>query len=297
MKSEVNYNVFPDDNWTHWSTHPYDEWCFIDAHYAWEHPALSDLARQTRVSYGSLDLDPPSFLTDLLHKYWIEDILKRKDDIHEDLYYAVVEYKNIHEFNFYDHPTFAQWFSRLLSDMIKNRSGTVDEQHGDKFELQKLSEDNDHWLHARFTSLVKQPYMDDLIVRIIRLMVIHDYAPERSHMRKCIGLEYANGNKNKQTKYRLYMTDAGILTDPFDPIDYEIRYNNRAYRLMIAMYPGENLLSYIHDQMAFMNFVQTTVEHDFDDEKDIVITRCLLQEEPDMQAYELGTNRLQRYWT
>lgn len=152
-------------------------------------------------------------------------------------------------------------------------------------------------MNARFNDLVKNPYTNNLLVRIILLMVVHNYAPERSHIRKCITSEYKNGSENKQVTYRLYMTDKGILKDPFDPIDYELRYNKQAYRLMIAMYPGENLPAYIHDQMAFMNFIQTTVEHDFDEEKEIVISRSLLQDDPDMEAYDLGINRLGWYWT
>ena len=49
--------------------------------------------------------------------------------------------------------------------------------------------------------------------------------------------------------------------------------------------------------MAFMNFVQTTVEHDFDDEKDIVISRRLLDDNVDKQAFDLGISRFERYWT
>lgn len=293
MKSEVNYNVFPDNNWTSWSTQPYDEWCFIDAHYAWEHPALSDLAQQTRVGYGALDLEPNSFLADLLHKYWMEDILNRKDEIHEDLYYAVVEYKNIYEFDFYRHHEFVRWFADIMTDTLKDRYGDSDEKN----DKQEFSEKHYHRMNDRFNDLVKNPYTNNLLVRIILLMVVHNYAPERSHIRKCITSEYKNGSENKQVTYRLYMTDKGILKDPFDPIDYELRYNKQAYRLMIAMYPGENLPAYIHDQMAFMNFIQTTVEHDFDEEKEIVISRSLLQDDPDMEAYDLGINRLGWYWT
>lgn len=298
MRSEVNYNVFPDPDWTTWSTRPYDAWCFIDAHDTWEHPALSDLAQQTRVSYGALDLDPKSFIEEVLNRYWVQDIISRKDEVHEDLYYAVVEYQNIYDFVYYRHYSFVKWFAQEASKIFKNRSGTDQEQPDDKKHLESIALNSNDWMDRNFDTLVKRPYIDDIVARILRLMVEHNYAPNRKFVERRVLNNYKySDNRNDNITYRLYLSDKTVLQEPMNPIDYKIRHNNQAYKMMIVMYPGENLSSYIHDQMAFMNFVQTTVEHDFDDEKDIVISRRLLDDNVDKQAFDLGISRFERYWT
>lgn len=81
-------------------------------------------------------------------------------------------------------------------------------------------------------------------------------------------------------------------------LEYRKTYNENVYWLMIILYPSENLPSYIHDQMAFMNYIQEIIEHNSFQEKEIVKNNTLNNDmNISLEDYKFGVCRISSYWT
>ena len=86
------------------------------------------------------------------------------------------------------------------------------------------------------------------------------------------------------------------LHEPIRAIDYRLDYNECPYWLITILHPEENLPSYLHNQMLYMNYIQHIVSHDEQKEKDIVLNESLLGDTPNLEDFKTDVQNLERYW-
>ena len=298
MNTEVDYaHDIPTSHWSQWGDH--SNFNFLQGHYVWEHPGMSDLAHATRPSYWEIDCDADYALRSFATQYWIQDILSRHDELDEDLYATAQELYHVHNYNILDHPETMDLFISIAKEQgIHFDKDHKKETHSDN--LSRLIADIpfDEWIQANFELYVLDLYIIALNEKLLSLIFSKGYTPDRESIKESIINAYKNGNDEEVDTYdQFFSPENNDVFDPVDPIRYRISYNENVYWLMLALYPSENLPSYFHDQMVFMNFIQDTVSHDVQEEKDIILAGKLLGDQPDEEAYAFAVSRHRSYWT
>ena len=96
MQYDVDFSAVPNSHWSQWRDEEFD---FLCSHFVWEHPAVSMLAQKTRPSHWEFDCDADWVIHNFVYNYWVDDILARKDEVDEDLYYKALEYYHISHFD------------------------------------------------------------------------------------------------------------------------------------------------------------------------------------------------------
>lgn len=291
MKSDINCNYLPDIHWTQWKDQ--ENFSFLQSHLVWEYPAISDLAKLTRPSYWEIDADSDMILRKFITHYWIPDILSRKENVDEELYYKAAEMNTISNFSVLEYPELLFMFVEMRQSEGKKYS-----HHDGKLRsipIERLQE-------IDFNFVVKAPYINRLMKEILLLIVTSGYEPLKENINEYLCEEYKNGDEEDKRTYDLYLNIENEQEDygykSLTPIEYKKIHNDDVYWLMIVLYPSENLPSYIHDQMTFMNYIQETVEHDVSEEKQIVQSNTLNNDDYiSLDDYNFGVNRIQCYWT
>lgn len=291
--TEVDYDYRPNDDWTKWKE--VNGWDFINGNEPWEHPAISPLGRSTRASYSDLDYPAISIVTQWIRDYWCNDILQRQDDLPEDLYYKSVEWSHAYGVKEKAH-------SGLLDDDIIYYHPVVELYIQLKRELDgkifsdiplgdhDISPQNSEYIRGliRFEEEVLNPYLYDVETELLTLMVKYQYAPQREYVEDVLREEY---KKRDERLYRVYFSDPS-RSGNHSPIDYRVEYGNKVYHLMIILYPGNNLPSYIHDEMLFMNYLQNIVDSRYGEkwekEEQFVQSRALLKDNVSLEDVAFG---------
>ena len=296
MKYEVDYSAVPNSHWTQWLEE--DHFLFLRSHEFWEHPAVSKLAQKMRPSEWEIDCDSDVIMMEFLSDYWVDDILSRESEVNEELYYKAKEYAHIKDFQVLQHPAVLEQFTSMREAQGKEYDL---EKSGMSDALTELMKDIpvDEWKETDFEMLVKDPYMRRLAKEIIVLIVESGYAPIRDHVNNILTDKYKNSDdEDDRNVYEVFLSnDKYTFRESMSAIDYRLDYNERPYWLMIILYPAENLPSYLHDQMLYMNYIQYIVRHDEKEEKEIVLNESLLGDTPNLEDFKIAVQNLGRYWT
>lgn len=296
MKSDIDCNYLPDTHWTQWGNQ--EDFSFLQSHLVWEHPAVSRLAKLTRPTYWELDADADIVLRYFIIHHWVPDILSRKEEVHEELYDKALEMNFVFPFKVLDHPEVLSMFVEMRQAEGKkydNFENDINRPEIEKIPAERFQE-------IDFTVLVKNPYIKRLVQEILVLIIAHGYEPLKENINEYLREEYKNGDEEDKRTYDLYLSVENEQEDygynALTPIEYKKTYNEKVYWLMIMLYPSENLPSYIHDQMAFMNYIQEIVEHNSLQEKEIVKSNTLNNDTNiSLEDYKFGVCRISSYWT
>lgn len=297
MKADIDCNYIPDTHWTQWRNQ--EDFSFLQSHLVWEHPAVSRLAKLTRPTYWEFDADADIILRDFITQYWVPDILSRKEEIHEELYDKALEMNIVSTFEVLDHPEVISMFVEMRQ--VEGKQYDNFENDSIHAEIKKIP--TERLQEIDFTFVVKDPYIKRLVQEILILIIIHGYEPLKENINEYLREEYKNGDEEDKTIYDLYLSVENEQEDygyynALTPVEYKKIYNENVYWLMIMLYPSENLPSYIHDQMAFMNYIQEIVEHNSLQEKEIVKNNTLNNDmNISLEDYKFGVCRISSYWT
>lgn len=137
-----------------------------------------------------------------------------------------------------------------------------------------------------------------LAKEIIVLIMESGYASVKDHVNNVFTDKYKNSyDKDERNVYEVFLSnDKYALYEPTSAIDYRLDYNELPYWLIIILHPAENLPSYLHDQMLYMNYIQYIVKHDEKEEKEIVLNESLLGDTPNLEDFKTDVQNLERYW-
>jgi len=296
MQYDVDFSAVPNSHWSQWRDEEFD---FLCSHHVWEHPAVSKLAQKTRPSYWEFDCDADWAIHNFVYNYWVDDILARKDEVDEDLYYKALEYHHINNFDVLEHKSTLDLFVSMREADGKDYNKIYDTDDESIFSMVK-DVSIEEWQKIDFEREVKDPYMYRLVQEITMLVFTTEYAPDKEHINARLKEQYKNGDEKEQRIYDLYINDERDKDwyTPITPIEYKLSHHNRVYWLMIILYPAENIPSYFHDQMVFMNYIQRIVRHQgFDEQKEIVLKNSLLSETPDVDDFSTALDEIGSYWT
>lgn len=303
MRTLRKANSLPETHWTQWNTkdtstfHADDNahsqgvdptFRFLNYHQPWEHPAISELAQQSKATTADLDYDSDSFLQSLLVKLWLPDIQGREDDdtlsatlktladvaykANNDKQQAYLEYKESFEKN---------------ADLIQREQQEAPPLDENASLIEKLNDPSrtarqlvDSYLELEEKC---QNVFRKVLPKLLTEMVRTEYTPLVMN-----AYEYGASMSFKK--------DYGLLgTDYF----YQSSVRDKLYYLNIATYPGENLPSYVHDQLVFMNYIQHVVVHEDETEQEIAQSFELLSEDKDtvLSAFTTAIKGVHSWWT
>lgn len=296
MQYDVDFSAVPNSHWTEWKDEKFD---FLRSHEVWEHPAVSKLAQKTRPSTWEFDCDADWVIHKFVCQFWVEDILARKSEVDEDLYYKAKEYNHISNLDVLEHKELLNEFVSMREAEGKNYN---DIYNTDVKEIIDMVKDTplDTWKQVDFEREVKDPYMYRLMKEITELIFTTGYNPKKEHINNVLKRHYKEGDEEDQRTYNIYFTDEDKYDgyEPMNPIDYKMMYHDNIYWLMVLLYPAENLPSYFHDQMLYMNYIQNIVAHDaFPMQEEIVKKNSLLSETPDKDDFSTALDYIGSYWT
>ena len=303
MRTLRKANSLPETHWTQWNVKDEDTYYegdnahsqgvdptfrFLNYHQPWEHPAISELAQQSKATTADLDYDSDSFLQSLLVKLWLPDIQGREDDdtlsatlktladvaykANNDKQQAYLEYKESFEKN-------AERIQREQQEAPPlDENASLIEKLNDPSRTARQLVDN----YLEFEEKCQNVFRK-VLPKLLTEMVRSEYAPLVMNAYK-----YGVGMSYKE--------DYDLLgTDYF----YESSVRDKLYYLNIATYPGENLPSYVHDQLVFMNYIQHVVVHEDETEQEIAQSFELLSEDKDtvLSAFTTAIKGVHSWWT
>lgn len=271
MKSDVHYDVFPHNDWTQWKY--IDNWDFSKTHGLFQHPAISVLAKHTNVSFHEIHNNPIDTLKECIIHYWVQDILSRQDEIHEDLYNMIDIFHSVHTFHLYNYPSFREWFVRFRetsSDKYDSYKDCIIENG-----LEDNPDENDiaFWQDIDFQHTIKKPLLDILTLIITNLIIRHNYQPRRENINDALVEEYRY-DCTPEERYNVSKQDD--MHREKDLIQHRIQQHDNVYLLMIILYPADNLPSYLHDEMVYMNYIQKITNYENTQEQSLVLSKKLL---------------------
>ena len=297
MKYDQDFSSFPETHWTEWNN---EEFQFLRSHHLWEHPAVSQLAKKTRPTLWEFDCDADWVIHKFVRQFWVDGILARASEVDEELYYKAKEYDNISHFEILEYPDLLDEFVSMREAQGKNYEDIYDDRNHKEFSNIIKTTPLYRWKQIDFERKVKDPYMYRLMKEITYLIFTTGYNPRKDHINAVLKRHYKEGDEDDQQTYNLYFTDEDKYDgyEPIEPIDYKMIYHDDIYWLMILLYPAENLPSYLHDQMLYMNYIQDTVAHDqFPMQKEIVLKNSLLSNTPNKEDFKIALDYIGSYWT
>lgn len=132
----------------------------------WLHEDLSDLAKATCPEEELLSLDPDVLLYDYAIDFWMKDIVSRQGEVDRRLYDIAMELEFANNFQIDQHPDILDMFVSLRQHFghvytIPDRYATRLQTEEDK--LQAIQ----HAWQFDFEITVKEPYVDDLVQRLM----------------------------------------------------------------------------------------------------------------------------------
>lgn len=222
----------------------------------WVHSGLSELAKATRPEEDLLRKDSDVLIYDYVTSFWMRDILLRKDDVDDCLYETAVELEFANNFQVSQHPEILDMFVSLRQHFghvykVNNRYSTGEKTGEEKLQALQHAQEFD------FDILVKDYYVDDLVQKLVKLIIQTPYEPCRELVDKVL-----------QDDTRDFYPH-GYYPSIAERIDKQYQL----YLLMVILYPHDNLPDYLHDQMVYRD----NNERDHD----IVDNRTLLQQHID----------------
>lgn len=303
MRTLRNTQYTPRTHWTQWNVKDEDTYYegdnahsqgvdptfrFLNYHQPWEHPAISELAQQSRATNADLDYDSDSFLESLLVKLWLPDIHEREDDdslsetlktLAEVAYKASIDkqqaYKDYQEA--FDKNTYLIYKEQQEAPPLDENASLM-EKLSDPSPTARRIVDTYIELDEKY-----QDVFNKIFPKVLLEMVRNNYAPLEDN-----AYEYG-ANMSYKKDYDL------LGKDYF----YQSSVQDKLYHLNIATYPGENLPSYVHDQLVFMNYIQHTVVHEKETEQELAQSFDLLSDDQEtvLTAFTTAIEGVHSWWT
>ena len=279
MKSDINYNEFTTGDWTTWKDNP--EWDFIDTHNLWEHPAASELAKQTRPEYLDISMtDPLECLQDLIANHWIEDALNRKDEIPEDLYDAFNIFNEVYNFEIKKHKDMLDVFTAFREKSFTEYDSYEDFIEKNGLEIDLTEENINFWKVIDFQNIVRTPLLNILTAVIVNLIIRHGYTPRREVINRTIA-DYILPNYYYTADDVAFKLENHNFDQKDDYIKEYLKITHQTYMIMVALYPADNIGSYLHDYMLFMNYIQDQEYYSEESEKALVLSGSFMYDSVD----------------
>lgn len=296
MKALRDNHSLPSNHWTEWNSsvnqdfHSNDnvnedsfgsdyndkQFSFINSHKFWEHPAASELAKQSRATHGDLDRDSDHMLIDLFKNAWVKDFHKNIDNLPQSILEPFIGYERIQE-KIELNTNIGEAYYAYKNEIEENLENkmTRDEEI-DEFMKHLTGDKSSRWRDTR-PPMIKKMHEENshheqkilpIITVILLAMIETNYQISDTTLREYIIED--DKKKNKDDQYEL--GDKYILHTALTSGDQ--------YFLNIIAFPGENLPSYFHDEMLYMNYVQNIVAYEgkyTHREKEIVLSEKLLK--------------------
>lgn len=313
MRSIVDKHHKPHDDWARWKE---DGFSFIDLCSPWEHPAISPLGYANKVSYGSLDYDSDSLMDMMLEDYWCVDMMGRSD-LPEDLTDLVKKYMGLKtrqgdlEENRCDPP--AEWVEEFINSYGDSWEDTLREDReffSQLFPEHTPVEHEEIYLRSMYSIKVVEPQIREILPEILLSIIHHGYSPNINTVKKVV---HEKSLKKRLSKDYMCTDIEGDLArherelrERFSVDDEWERYihGDHSYHLSIVVHPAENLPSYFHDELLFMNYMQNIVVVDDKHHHDTYVEECqnvvdgvLLSDTVDDELLAGIAHRIGDWWT
>lgn len=266
MKLILSRHYTPESHWTKWPEEGFD---FSDYSQPWEHPGVSRLAYETKATYGDLDYDGDGFLRRAVEHYWAPDIASRRGDLIDDLVDMAeefVELTNIEkgfmfeELGIGDVPK--DWLEKVGVEEIDSEHDGLYEYTYGKYSTWTM--EPDHAVIIDYLRKYLRPRIGILWKKMIPLIIKENYAPKHDYLVDIVAEDsWAERVREwSDTAWELLTPEykEKFFEDP--EIHFEEWAKSNSYHAAVITYPGENLLSYFHDEIVFQCYIQMTVEHD-----------------------------------
>ena len=215
---------------------------FNDSHEPWEFPLISRLGLTQRVQYGALDEDSDSVLQGYC-KEWAQDVLTRENELSkqgedkENLIAAARAYKEAMDAVEERRRETREHIEASVNRRIAASGLTPEQYQAQQNEL--LANNISAWLSAG----AEEGEGEEKSTRDY----LHAEADARNHL---------NGAPMSNLL-------SALVRAEYEVSETGVHHPTHSYRHRVFAYPGANIPSYFYDEMVFMNYIQTTVEHGY----------------------------------
>lgn len=227
----------------------------------YEHSDISDLAKESKIHYSSLDIDS-DLVIGTWGKCWINNILNNKENTPEII---INHSHNINNLIKEQKQKKAIFHENAKKDRKKSKNTFEDGLKNGK--LKRTMSDETLNLYIDYQNIASD--VDKAICSLIVDIVRHEYTFSPDIY-----------NEIKEATYPLL----GWYDD---------------YLIAVGTNPSKNIPSYVYDECLFMNYIQEIVEHSDSAEKEVVKSKIILTGLPVMQANEIEKviYNSNRWWT